>query len=91
MDEGGNSWDWFKWAPDEFADEIVGLVPPVPAQVRSACASIAGAGDSFGVINHFVPFWALLGIALVISVVAVVVAIRLVRIAISLFSGGGGA
>lgn len=91
MDEESNSWDWFKWAPDEFADEIVGLVPAVPVQVREACASIEQAGSSFAVLTHFVPFWALIGIAIVLSIVGAVVAIRLIRVAISLLSGGGGA
>lgn len=84
---------WLAWAGEQFGRLVFRAFPDPPAQVVSACATVQSAliGSDMAVFSHFVPFSAIVGVAIIFGVAAIAFAIRVTRIVISLASGGGGA
>lgn len=86
--------DQFVAAQSGFDSAVAALIPPVPSAVAAAapCATLSGVISEGAWIGRFVPL-GLLAVAVGVLVVAIVasIAIRLVRIAISLGTFGGGA
>lgn len=72
---------------------LAGLVPAPPAQLVAAapCSTLSAAVTEASWIGRFVPWWALaIAVAVFVIVLVATVVIRVVRIAASFASFGGG-
>lgn len=89
-------WEWIKWTAGNWTKHVVqignDLIPTVPPEVYDACLEISAYLQQHGWINDVFPVWALATAGGIVSAaIFAAIAIRVLRITVSVRSGGGGA